>query len=229
MQDTKESIMSATVLARPPEPRRIDLGPIRLSITLVLGVWLALVVSLGALGAFVGSAGRPPVAIAIGFAAPLLLFSACLRLSPSFRHFVLSLDLRLIASVQAWRWAGFGFLSLYAYHVLPAMFALPAGLGDMAVGFAAPWMILSLVQQPDFAASPAFVRWNVFGILDLVVAVSLGTLSATLSRGIPGEITTAPMATLPLLLIPAFLVPLFLMLHTVALMQSRQIIRRREA
>jgi hypothetical protein len=35
------------------------------------------------------------------------------------------------------------------------------------------------------------------------------------------------MATLPLLLIPAFLVPVFLMLHTTALMQSRQIIRGR--
>jgi hypothetical protein len=41
------------------------------------------------------------------------------------------------------------------------------------------------------------------------------------------QISTAPMATLPLLLIPAFLVPLFLMLHTVALMQSRELIRRR--
>ncbi|MGH8302140.1 MAG: hypothetical protein ACRET5_11810, partial [Steroidobacteraceae bacterium] len=60
------------------------------------------------------------------------------------------------------------------------------------------------------------------GIIDLVVAIGLGTLSATLSRGIPGEITTAPMTTLPLVLIPAFLVPLFLMLHTVALLQSRQ-------
>jgi hypothetical protein len=35
------------------------------------------------------------------------------------------------------------------------------------------------------------------------------------------------MATLPLLLIPAFLVPLFLMLHTTALIQSRQLIRSR--
>jgi hypothetical protein len=35
----------------------------------------------------------------------------------------------------------------------------------------------------------------------------------------------APSPTLPLLLIPAFLVPLFLMLHTAALMQSRQLIR----
>jgi hypothetical protein len=65
------------------------------------------------------------------------------------------------------------------------------------------------------------------GILDLVVAVSLGALSATLSTGSPGEISTAPMATLPLLLIPAFLVPLFLMLHTAALMQSRQTISSR--
>ena len=88
-------------------------------------------------------------------------------------------------------------------------------------------MILALVRRPDFAASAAFRRWNVLGIVDLVVAVSLGTLSATLSTGAPGEISTAPMATLPLLLIPAFLVPLFLMLHAAALMQSRQIIRGR--
>ncbi len=48
------------------------------------------------------------------------------------------------------------------------------------------------------------------------------------ATGAPGEISTAPMATLPLLLIPAFLVPLFLMLHTAALMQSRQLIRSRD-
>lgn len=108
------------------------------------------------------------------------------------------------------------------------MFALPAGLGDMAVAFAAPWMILGLVRRPDFAGSPAFIRWNLFGSLDLVVAVSLGALSATLSRGIPGEVSAAPMASLPLLLIPAFLVPLFLMLHAAALMQSRQAVSLRK-
>jgi len=156
-----------------------------------------------------------------------LRFNACfftlLRFSGAFRDFVLSLDLRLIAGIQAWRWAGLGFLSLYAHNVLPGFFALPAGLGDMAVGFAAPWIILSLVRDPRFAASRAFVRWNVLGILDLVVAVGLGTLGATLSSGAPGEVSTGPMATLPLLVIPAFLVPLFVMLHTAALLQSRQL------
>jgi len=219
--------MATTILPRPVESQPSWLSGIGLSVTLVLTAWFLLVVSLGAVGAFVGRPGTPPVGIAIGVGAPLLLFFAWLRLSRSFRDFVLSLDLRLIAGIQAWRWAGLGFLSLYAYNVLPGIFALPAGLGDMAIGFTAPWIILGLVRRPDFATSAAFIRWNVLGILDLVVALTIGTLLATLSTGAAGEISTAPMATLPLLLIPAFLVPVFLMLHTTALMQSRQIIRGR--
>ena len=219
--------MATAVLPRPVESQPSWLSGIGLSVTLVLTAWFLLVVSLGAVGAFVGRPGTPPVGIAIGVGAPLLLFFAWLRLSQSFRDFVLSLDLRVIAGIQAWRWAGLGFLSLYAYNVLPGIFALPAGLGDMAIGFTAPWIILGLVRRPDFATSAAFIRWNVLGILDLVVALTIGTLLATLSTGAAGEISTAPMATLPLLLIPAFLVPVFLMLHTTALMQSRQIIRGR--
>lgn len=219
--------MATTVLSRPAESQPRGLSGIRLSVTLILAAWFLLVVSLGAAGGFIARPGTPPLAIAIGVGAPLLLFFAGLRLSQSFREFVLSLDLRFVAGIQAWRWAGLGFLSLYAYNVLPAIFALPAGLGDMAIGFTAPWMILALVRRPDFAASTTFFRWNVLGILDLVVALSIGTLVATFSTGAPGEISTAAMATLPLLLIPVFLVPLFLMLHTAALMQRRQLVNRR--
>jgi hypothetical protein len=190
-------------------------------------VWLLLVVSLGATDTFVAPPGTPPLPIAIGVVAPLMLFFAGLRLSHTFREFVLSLDLRLVAAMQAWRWAGLDFLSLYAHKVLPAVFALPAGLGDMAIGVTAPWIVLALVRQPGFAARGAFIRWNVLGILDLVIDVSIGTVSAFFATGARGEISTAAMASLPLLLIPAFLVPVFLMLHTAALMQSRQLIRSR--
>jgi hypothetical protein len=219
--------MTAIVLPQPAESQPSGRRVIRLAVAIALTVWLLLVVSLGAAGAFVGAPGTPPLPIAIGVAAPLLLFFASLRLSRSFREFVLTLDLRLIAGMQAWRWAGLGFLDLYAHKVLPAVFALPAGLGDMAIGVTAPWIILALVRQPGFAARGTFIRWNVLGILDLLVAVSIGAVSALFTTGAPGEISTAPMATLPLLLIPAFLVPIFLMLHTAALMQSRQLIRSR--
>ncbi|HET9836424.1 MAG TPA: hypothetical protein VFP88_08800 [Rhodanobacteraceae bacterium] len=209
--------MSTTVLHSSAGARP---GGIRLGIFIVLAIWFVLVVSLGAAGAFLGQPGAPPVGMAIGVMAPLLLFFAGLRFSRAFRDFILSLDLRLVAGMQAWRWAGMGFVFLYAYKVLPGLFALPAGLGDMAVGLAAPWMILGLSRRPDFAAGGAFVRWNWLGILDLVVALGLGS---TLAMMVPGTISTAPMAVLPLLLIPAFLVPFFLMLHAAALMQSRRI------
>ena len=218
--------MSTTVVPR-PELDPAGLGGIRLTVTVVLAAWLVLVVSLGAAGAFEAAPGKPPFPLLMGVAVPLALFFAWLRLSDSFRDFVLALDLRLIAGIQAWRWAGMGFISLYAYHVLPAVFALTAGLGDMAIGFTAPWMILALARQPAFAGSAAFVRWNLAGILDLVVALSIGALTGILASGAPGEITTGPMQTLPLILIPAFLVPVFLMLHTVAWMQSRRVARGR--
>ena len=130
--------MTAIVLPQSAESQPSGRGGIRLVVTFALAVWLLLVVSLGLAGAFVGPPGTPPLPIAIGVAAPLVLFFASLRLSQSFREFVLSLDLRLIAGMQAWRWAGLGFLSLYAQNVLPAVFALPAGLGDMAIGVTAP-------------------------------------------------------------------------------------------
>ncbi len=215
--------MSTIILPRPADSQPDAQRGIRAAVITVVVGWFLLVVSLGAAGAFVGPPGQPPLPIAIGIAVPLLVFFAGLRLSQAFRQLVLSLDLRLIAGIQAWRWAGLGFLFLYAYKVLPAAFALTAGLGDMAIGATAPWIILALSRRPDFAASNAFIRWNLLGILDLVTAVSLATVTTMLANGTPGEISAAPMAALPLLVIPAFLVPLFLMLHTAALLQSRQL------
>jgi hypothetical protein len=217
--------MTTIILPQSANSQPYGRAGVRLAVAAALGLWFLLILALGAAGAFVGPPGTPPLPIALGVATPLVVFFALLRLWQPFREYVLSIDLRLVAGIQAWRLAGLGFLSLYAHNVLPAVFALPAGLGDMAIGVTAPWMMLALIRQPGFAASGTYIRWNVLGILDLVIAVSIGTVSTLLATGAPGEISTAPMATLPLLLIPAFLVPLFLMLHTAALMQSRRLSR----
>jgi hypothetical protein len=194
-------------------------------VALALTLWLGLVLLLGAQGAFVGSAGSPPLGIFFGFAIPLAVFFAAYFGWSAFRAFVLSADLRLVATIQAWRWAGFGFLALYAHRVLPGLFAFPAGLGDMAIGITAPWIVLGLIRNPLFATTRRFVTWNILGILDLVVALSMGTLSSGFIPGLTGNVTTAPMAQLPLVLIPAYLVPFFVMLHFTALSQARRLAR----
>lgn len=193
-----------------------------------LAMWLGLVSYLGSQGAFVGSVDSPPLPIFFGFAIPLAVFFAAYFGWRAFRTFILGADLRLVAAMQAWRWAGLGFLTLYAKGILPGLFAFPAGLGDMAIGISAPWIVLRLVRQPSFAASRRYVVWNILGIVDFVVALSMGTLCSGAFHGINeliGNVTTSPMARLPLVLIPAYMVPFFTILHFTALFQARQLAR----
>ena len=198
---------------------------VRRVVAVAMALWFGLIFVLGAKGAFTGSAGSPPLPIFFGFAMPLAVFFAAYFGWSAFRAFVLAADLRLLAAIQAWRWAGLGFLSLYAHGILPGLFAFPAGLGDMAVGFAAPWIVLGLIRHPSFATSRRHVLWNIMGIVDLVVAVSLGTICSGFIPGISGAVTTGSMAQLPLVLIPAYFVPIFIMLHFTALSQVRQLAR----
>jgi hypothetical protein len=195
-----------------------------------LALWLGVVSFLGAQGAFVQSADSPPLPIFFGLVIPLAVFFAAYFGWSAFRAFVLSADLRIIAAIEAWRWAGLGFLSLYAHGILPGLFALPAGLGDMAVGVTAPWIVLGLIRHPSFATSRRFVIWNILGILDLAVAVSMGVIcSGFFFHGLTGNVTTGAMAQLPLILIPAYMVPLFIMLHSTALFQARELARSRKS
>jgi len=200
-----------------------DYGKTRAVVWAVLLIWLLLAFILGADGMFVREPGAPPLPIFAGVIIPVLLFLIALWSGGLFRDFVMSLDLEVAAAVQAWRFAGLGFIALYVYDVLPGLFAWPAGLGDMAIGITAPWVAHALRRRPDFARGRIFLIWNLLGILDLVVAVSLGALSSVLGIGITEEITTFPMAQLPLVLIPVFLVPLFLMLHLTSLLQARRL------
>jgi hypothetical protein len=198
---------------------------VRSVVSVALALWFGLIFLLGAQGAFVGSAGSPPLPIFFGFAIPLAVFFAAYFGWGAFRAFVLSADLRLVTAIQAWRWAGLGFLSLYAHALLPGLFAFPAGLGDMAIGVTAPWIVLGLIRDSSFASSRRYVIWNIMGITDLVVAVSMGTICSGFLPGITGNVTTSAMAQLPLVLIPAYMVPLFIMLHFTALFQARRFAR----
>jgi hypothetical protein len=223
--ERSEVIMENIVMSRVDRPKFPVVSGTRVFVAVFFLGWLALILILGARGAFVARRGAPPLALLIGLLGPLGLFLLGYRSIPPLREFILSADLRLIVGMQAWRWAGFGFLTLYAYGVLPGIFAWPAGLGDMAIGVTAPLTLSALLHRPNFAASKNFVAWNLAGILDLTVAVTIGALVPLLAPNFYGAASTAPMAQLPLVLVPTYLVPTFLMLHLTALFQARRLDR----
>jgi hypothetical protein len=191
------------------------------AIALALTAWLAIVLILGARGAYAGAPGQPPLTVFVGAVVPLILFAVAMRTSQAFHEFALALDIRMIVAIQAWRYAGFGFIALYVNHVLPGLFAWPAGLGDMAIGIVAPLWIVALIRNPDVVASGRFRLWNALGMLDFVIAFTTATICAmTITDA--GATSIAPMGQLPLVLIPEFMVPLFLMLHIIALMKTKR-------
>lgn len=189
----------------------------RTFISWLIAAWFVFALLASALHLFQTPPNAPPLAFGLAVVIPVLVFVIWFRISPGFRGFLLSLDARVLTMVQSWRVAGFALLALYTYGILPGVFALPAGWGDIAIGLTAPLVALKLVGRSHRAG---FIFWQALGMLDLVTAVGTGTLSGILS---PGPVTNAPMTVLPLSIIPTFAVPLLFILHIVCIAQARRL------
>jgi hypothetical protein len=181
----------------------------------LIAVWFLFALSASALGWFKNDANRIGVEVAVAAVSPILLFAFWFVASKIFRQFALSLSPQILTLVQSWRLVGFTFVLLQARGVLPAIFAMPAGYGDMAIGATATFVAWTLANP---ARRNSFILWQLLGIADLVNAVGLGTTARLLS---PGSTSMAPLTVLPLSLIPTFLVPLFLIFHVICIAQAR--------
>jgi len=182
----------------------------------LVAVWFAFALIASALFWFKNDANRIGIAVAVAAGAPILVFAAWFAVSEKFRQFALSLDPQILTLAQTWRIIGFTFVLLEARGVLPAIFALPAGYGDMTIGATATFVAWKLAN-PTHRYS--FILWQLLGIADLVTAVGLGTTARLLS---PHSTSMVAMTVLPLSLVPTFLVPLFLILHLICVAQARE-------
>ncbi|WP_232667909.1 hypothetical protein [Pseudonocardia sp. TRM90224] len=174
----------------------------------VIAAWLAAALLAGLAGVFVAPPGAPSIALGLAAGLPPLLVLAAAVFSSRVRAWIRGLDLRFLTLLQAWRVAGFAILALYAAAELPARFALPAGIGDMLIGFSAPLTALYLTGNSKRWQRPGYIGWTLLGIVDLVLAVSLGVTTPT---------GMEPMSVIPMSLIPTFGVPLTLVLHVMCL------------
>jgi len=181
----------------------------------VLAAWALIVSILGYHGAFLqsGQSSFPPVGIALVLA--LLGMGFFLMTFPSLR--ILLSNQKSLTWLHVWRLEGIVFLLLMANGQVPALWALPAGIGDIIVGATAP---LIATQLGTVGGKHRAIWFNVFGMLDLIVAVGLGV---TTNRGPAQIFHTNPTAELlthfPLVLVPSFLVPLAFTIHVVSLWQ----------
>ncbi len=176
---------------------------------IVVAAWAALSLLLNFLGVFAPQPDKPPVAFLFSVIGPPILFAIVYSLSAKVRNLSLSLDLRLLTAIQAWRLIGVMFLVLMLFGLLPGTFAWPAGIGDIIVGAYAPFVVVAISRQTPGWHKHA-VLLNVLGLLDFVGAIGGGVLSGA-------DIMTE----LPLSMIPTFAVPFWIVLHMISLIKLR--------
>jgi hypothetical protein len=189
---------------------------VRLGAGLFLGGWLLLALLLARSTPATDSAGNGivPLSFPLFLGGSLIVAIGLLAFSPTWRRVVDAVRAESLISVQIFRLIGGIFLPLYALGSLPRHFALPSAYGDIAVGLAAPFVALVVSKRLPSARALA-LGWNIFGFLDLLAAVGLGTgyLIVALRPGIEAPPTAAVMTFFPLVLIPTFAVPLGIILH----------------
>lgn len=178
--------------------------------------WIAASALLADAGAFRQSvsANRPWIGLAAGGALAAAL--AATAIPPIAAALSRPGSLARLTLPHVFRLAGGAFIAAMALGKLPAAFALPAGLGDIAVGLTAPVIARRLASGDSRGAT----WFNILGIADLAIAVSLGFLAGL---G-PGRLlhvfpSTAEVALLPLALIPTTAVPLAITLHIISLIR----------
>ena len=192
----------------------------------LLLAWFAVAYVIGTEQLLVNEAGSFFAPIALTAFVPVAGFLAAYALSARFQGWVLSLDIRSLTMLMHWRVVGFVFLPLYFFGVLPGLFAWPAGVGDVAVGLAAPFIVARLSRDPAWETSAGLVRYQLLGLLDFVVAiVTSGLAAGGFSWLAANGVTSAALDIWPLNLFPSFIVPLFIIIHLSVLLKVRHLRR----
>ncbi|MGC1233041.1 MAG: hypothetical protein WA838_00005 [Xanthobacteraceae bacterium] len=188
----------------------------------VLIGWLAVAQYLGATNTYFATTERAVPMLLFGLLIPLAVAAIGLWQSESIARLVSAIPLHWLVAAQVYRVAGGIFLVLWVDGRLPWQFALPAGIGDVTTGIVAV-VVAALLAQNAIGARRATYAWCLFGIADLVVAITMGAMTSPgrphlLAFDAPNLLVTA----YPLVMVPTFAVPLALMLHGLVLLQLRR-------
>jgi len=209
---------------------RTELAPRRrlgvwLAVVVPYTLWLAVIWSAAINGAFrPGNSTLPLVPLAIFL--PVVVGVPILLRSKRIGEVLDAMPTSWLVGLQVYRILGGIFLVGWARGVIPGLFALPAGIGDVTTGLLALPVAYLLASRNGDALRSA-LAWNIFGLADFTIAVGIGLATAPGPfQVIVPSIPNSGVGLYPTVLIPAFAVPSSILLHVLSLRQLRRTARR---
>jgi hypothetical protein len=177
-------------------------------------IWLGLAAITGAAGLFLRLPFPGPQLIILGLVIATVVAGLVNR---RLRAWIDAAPLHLLVGLNATRFIGITFLVLAAQGEMNSVFAARAGWGDIATALIAIALVATGAPRTS-GRRLLYHAWNVFGFLDLVVAVATAT-AITRQGTTPG---VERVLTFPLSIVPTFFVPLFLANHVFIFMRLRR-------
>ena len=169
----------------------------------------------------------PPTFFGLFLVGPPLVFFTVYSLSKRVREALFALPLWAITATHSLRFvAGIPFVIGALTRELPPQFGWPAGVGDMISAIVSIPLAISLYQNRySQGLRIRFIAWNIFGLIDLFSAITLGLLYSVSVVGFLSTpvSNTRALSFLPMSLIPTFYVPILLLLHFLALRRNGEI------
>jgi len=193
---------------------------LRTTAVLLIG-WFAASLALAWLGAYEGAPDRLPT-IPFGIFVPIAIGALLIWRSRAVARIIDAVPQHWLIGLHVTRALGAIFLVLYAAGLMPGLFAVPAGLGDLAVVALAPAVAFASARDPQGSAG-AVAAWNVLGLGDFLVATATGFATGPSPLQLAAfDNPNTLIAAYPLALIPVFLVPLWSLLHIASLAKLRR-------
>lgn len=199
---------------------------IQISAAVLIG-WFGIAFALGFLEVYRAVSDRIPT-IAYGILVPIVIGGLLIVRSSTMARVLDAVPQHWLIGVQLYRALGAIFLVLYGAGNLPGLFAWPAGLGDVLVGVLAPVIAVAYARGPD-KNEDLVLGWNIFGIVDLIVAVASGfSTSPSPFQLFAFDQPNQLVSMFPLVLIPTYLVPVSVLLHLASMTKLRRTVRHME-
>lgn len=175
------------------------------TIAVLLAVWFAIAAAFAFVLALVAWRQGNPVVQPVIILSTIVI-AAALHAVPAVRDFFRGASLAPLLALFLWR-AVFGFLlaMLWLAGGLPAAFAQPAAVGDIAVGLWAAFLLWRM-RRGHQPSRPHLWLWNLAGLFDLFNVMRLAVAVV-----VPWLAAHPALPEFPLL--PLFGVPLFIALH----------------
>jgi len=184
-------------------------------------LWAAVTWTAAINGAF-GTGASPLPLLPAAILLPVIVGAPVLLSSKRIGQLLDAMPTTWLIALQLYRIFGSQWLAYWLRGLLPGLWALPAGTGDVLTGLLAVPAAMALATGTADGRK-AGIFWNVFGLADLAVAITLWMIMSPgpLQLIIPDGPSMA-LDRFPNVLTPAFVVPCSILLHLLSLRQLRR-------